>query len=110
MTAGSVSDSSLPYLAASSLATFDDLTATDFLCALAATVIFPLLLVVFLVRQNVQNINLLAAVIDVSNQPIFISADVEDRAFAVWVCSRENFSHLGQVLPRRLHNDLRPYT
>jgi hypothetical protein len=52
----------------------------DFARGLGDAVIFPFLLVVFLVGQNVNNVDPLFIVSDFGNEPVLVSADIEDRA------------------------------
>src|SRR4030095_13377580 len=88
-TAGKFSASNRPYFAGSSLAGFDGLSPQGFLLILAVAVIFPLLLVVLFVSQDIQGVDLLAAIIDTCNEPIFITANIEDRALTKWVRCRK---------------------
>src|SRR5262249_57220646 len=81
ITAGKVSASNRPYFVWSSLDGFDEISLQGFLLILAVAVILPLLLVILFVSKDMQGVDLLAAIIDASNEPIFATTNIEYRAF-----------------------------
>src|SRR5215475_7448421 len=99
ITAGRVSASNRPYFAGSSLNGFDGLLPQGFLLILAVGVIFPLLLVILFVSQDMQGVDLLTAVVDARNEPIFVTADIENRAFTKRIGGREVNLRVRQTSP-----------
>src|SRR5215510_8713683 len=65
ITAGKVSASNRPYFAGLSLVGLDVLSPKSFLLILAVAVIFPPSLIILFVSQDMQDIDLLAAIVDV---------------------------------------------
>src|SRR5215467_7713253 len=99
ITAGKVSASNRPYFAESSLDGFDGLSPQGFLLILAVAVILPLLLVILFVGQDMQGVDLLAAIVDVRDEPIFVTANIEDRALTKRIrCWKVN-PHVHQAPP-----------
>src|SRR5262245_47286891 len=108
ITAGKVSASNRPYFAGSGLVGFDGLSPQSFLLILAVAVIFPPPLIILFVSQDMQDVDLLAAIVDVCDEPIFIAANIEGHAFTKRVRRREVNSHVSQAPPRVFFSDLRP--
>ena len=75
---------------------------------LAVAVIFPLLLVVLFVGQNMQCVDPLRLISNPGNQAVIVSLDVKNRTITDRVGVTKAFPHLREILPGRLARNIVP--
>src|SRR5215510_15113426 len=75
---------------------------------LALTVLFPLVSIIFRVRQNCFNIDLFQIVIDDRNQSILVARYIEDRTISVDVCRSKSLFYIVKISPYRLKSGFIP--